>query len=314
MLRREAARHEPDSDRMRALLAGAMTEARTDQRPGRRVARLAWSLGAASMALLTLTAVAAAQVLASSGHHAAVTSATSSAGASTSPGIAASVSGSPSASNGPATPRPSAASSTVTTGPGTHANPGKPPGLSQAVSIRVMPVPYPAPLSLPAAGIRDWIAVGSRPDGQLVRANTPTRPLGTVEVSGYGPSIVNGPYQLSWTGGTPDQTRSGDGTWQSITAVDGRLRITVPWYGDRYTVDLFAGTVKTTGLVRVQAPNSSSTVSATIAPCAVDVCADVVSVTVDSSLLPAPGDLVIDLGPAQPGNGLGLGLAAVVLR
>ncbi len=192
-----------------------------------------------------------------------------------------------------------------------------PPALSAAVSINVSPALWMAGLTLPRSGDRDWIAVGSRRDGQLVRARTAARALGTVAVSGYGPSIVDGPYQVSWSGGTPEQQRSGDITWQSITAVDGGLRITVPLHGDRFTVDLYAGTVKTTGLVRVQAPNNPDTVSALLAPCSVDVCADVVSVSVDSSRLPGGGtrgDLIIDLGPAHPGVGLGLGLAAVVLR
>ncbi len=67
----------------------------------------------------------------------------------------------------------------------------------------------------------------------------------------------------------------------------------------------------------VPPPSSPDTVSAPLAPCSVDVCADVASVTVDSSRLlggGTSGDLIIDLGPARPGVGLGLGLAAVVLH
>jgi hypothetical protein len=191
------------------------------------------------------------------------------------------------------------------------------PALADAVSIAVAPSAWMTRIDLPGDDDRDWIVVGSRNDGKLIRAKRPTRSLGTVDVSGYGPSIVDGPYQVSWTGGSPEQERSESLTWQSITTVDGRLRITVPLQGDRFTVELYTGTVKTTGRVRVQAPNSSGTVASTLKPCKREVCADVVSVTVDSSKLSGggtSGDLIIDLEAAKPGTGLGLGLAAVVLR
>jgi hypothetical protein len=181
--------------------------------------------------------------------------------------------------------------------------------------VRISPTGDGTRLSLPRNGDRDWIVVGGRRDGRLTRAKRPARPLGTVTVSSIGPSVAPGPYNISWLDGVPEQDAT-VGTWQSITA-DGRMRITVPLRGDRFTVDLFAGTMKTTGLVTVSLAGSSDAVTTTVPSRSADTCADVISVTVDSSRLPgggASGEMVIDLGPARPGNGQGLGLAAVVLH
>jgi hypothetical protein len=339
LLRDEAAQHEPDIDRILTRMSAVQrdeAEKRTDPRGrsgplpragragapagtarGRARGRLAWPVAAAGVTVLTVATVAAAHVLTAPADGAATVSpavSTSSSSLSTAVSIAKPTpSGSPSAA--PSQPTGSAPD-TATAGQTQALATSAPSPLSNAVSIAVAPKPFGASLTLPG-GTRDWIAVGSRKDGVLVRAKNPTRALGTVTVSGYGPSVVDGPYQVAWGGGVPEQDRAGDITWQSITAVDGRLRITVPLKGDRFTVDLYAGTVKTTGRVQVQASGGAGAVSATVPPCSVDVCADVVSVTVDSAKLPgggASGDLVIDLGPAQPGVGLGLGLAAVVLR
>lgn len=210
-------------------------------------------------------------------------------------------------SSGTALADGSPTSTTTTTKPGSS--------LSRAVAVRISPAGDGTRLSLPRNGDRDWIVVGGQQDGRLTRAKRPDRPLGTVTVSGAGPSATPGPYDISWLDGVPVQNAT-VGTWQSITA-DGRMRITVPLRGDRFTVDLFAGTVKTTGLATVSLAGSSGAVTTTVPPCSVVTCADVISVTVDSSRLPgggASGQLIIDLGPARPGNGGGLGLAAVVLH
>ena len=165
----------------------------------------------------------------------------------------------------------------------------------------------------------DWIVVGSRQDGALIRAKESGSPLGTVTVSGDGPSVGPGPYLISWGGGSPEPSRTTDSTWQAVPAATGRLRITVPTRGGRFTVELFAGTMKTTGLVSVSMPGSTATVTSLLQPCERDACAHHVSVAVDSSRLPGggrSGDLVIDLGSAVTGGGGGggLGLAAVVLQ
>lgn len=300
--------------------------------PGRQPAsgggRVAWPLVAASVAVLTMATVAGARVLAP-GENAGVTvtpEATPTISRSLVPPV--SITPTPASTSGPPTPAiPTGTlswSSPGGTTPTTGATPTRggqaPQGVTgDAVSILVRPTGHGTELAVPRdSSDRDWIAVGSRTDGRLVRAKNPSRPLGAISVSGYGASIVHGPYRVSWSGGgTPEQSRDVDTTWQSITAVDGRIRITVPLRGDRFTVDLFAGTVKTTGQVRVSLDGSPGGVSAVLPMCRRDVCADVVSITVDSAHLPGggmSGDLVIDLGPARPGDGLGLGLAAVVLR
>lgn len=328
LLREEALRHEPDVERITARMAeqeaGDRHEIDAMDRPGsartirstalpvdlphssgrRRIAR---PLAVAFGAVLAVATVAATGTLISVWDSEAKTTPISVGGMSNNPN-----------STDPAqTGEPTAAPDSSSTNSPETTSRTRPAALADAVSITVTPTDWMTKIDLPGDDNRDWIAVGSRSDGKLIRAKRPTRSLGTVVVSGYGPSIVDGPYQVSWTGGAPEQDRSGSLTWQSVTAVDGRIRITVPLHGDRFTVELYTGTVSTTGLVRVQAPNSSDTVSATLEPCQVEICADIVSVTVDSSQLPGggtSGDLVIDLGPAKPGTGLGLGLAAVVLR
>jgi hypothetical protein len=356
LLRFEAARHEPDRDRILSLMAArehdefpipatvsSLDDRRRDQGQrarrawhrsgggrGSRAAeperasgggRVGWPLVAASVAVLTMATVAGARVLApqeSDGTDLPTPAATSRALAP------------PVTINGPQTAGPttamssratsasrSGAPSSTWTAPnrGAQMTSGK---LSDAVSIQLSPTGGGTQLALPRSSTeRDWIAVGARQDGKLVRRKDPTRALGDVTVSGYGPSIVYGPYQVSWTGGVPEQNRAIDGTWQSITAVDGRIRITAPLHGDALTIDLFAGTVRTTGMVRVQVGKASDEVTGLVPPCGTDICADIITVTVDSAKLPGggrSGDLVIDLGPARPGDGLGLGLAAVVLR
>ena len=283
--------------------------------------RLAWPLAAASVTVLALATVAGARMLGP--EQSTSTTAPTPSGTSTlGPAVTIDGTSTPSSSTAPTT---SAAPPTSTeqsapsfpvADPGGGGQPSG--GLADAVSIRVAPTGDATPVNLPRSGDRDWIVVGGRQDGVLVRAKSPSRPLGSVTVSGHGPSIVQGPYVVSWQGGSPEQSRSRETTWQSITAVDGRLRIAVPLRGDRFTVDLFAGTVKITGQVTVSLPGASSApVRALLQPCRVDVCATVVSVSVDGSKLPGEprsGELLIDLGPAHPGDAFGLGLAAVVLR
>jgi hypothetical protein len=287
--------------------------------------RVGWPLVAASFAVLTMATVAGASVLvpdadpvagptvsttvAATGHHTLGPAATAT---------------QPPATLGSAQPTTSATPSpparTTVSGPTpSPRGSGQPAqGLQDAVTIGVSPTGDGTQLDLPrGAQDLDWIVVGSRQDGALVRAKEAGRPLGTVTVSGEGPSVGPGPYLISWGGGNPEQSRTMDTTWQAVPAATGRLRITVPMQGDRFTVELFAGTVKTTGLVSVSTSGSADTVTSPLQPCGRDACAHHVSVVVDSSRLPGggrSGDLVIDLGAAWPGGGGGLGLAAVVLH
>jgi hypothetical protein len=350
LLRVEAAQHEPDRDRILALMTereqaeydvpasvSSLGVRRRDQvsregrgrgRPASGGGRMAWPLVAAGVAVLTMATVAGARVLAPGEDTKTTTTPEVTPTSSTSLGPPVSIDprtsqagGGTTASSTGTSPSPSSSSGTSPSTTWTSQAQGSqpPPGLpGGAVSIRVMPTGEGTRLALPrSSSDRDWIAVGSRGDGKLVRAKNPSRPLGTVTVSGYGPSIVQGPYQVSWSGGLPEQERTVDTTWQSITAVDGRIRMTVPPRGDRFTIDLFAGTVKTTGLVRVSFGGSADAVETQLKQCGRDICPAVVSITVDSARLPGggmSGDLVIDLGPARPGDGLGLGLAAVVLH
>jgi hypothetical protein len=69
--------------------------------------------------------------------------------------------------------------------------------------------------------------------------------------------------------------------------------------------------------VRLSGSGPVTPATAIVPPCRTDVCADVVSVSVDASRLPGggtSGELVIELGAERSQGGPGLGLAAVALR
>jgi hypothetical protein len=290
-----------------------------DARSVRGRARFAWPMVAASVAVLTMATVAGARALAPDASPDTTTTVSPALPGNSTLGPAITIEGSPTP-DGPGTRTSSPTSSSeIASADGSPASTTattktKPAiSLSRAVSVRTSPTGDGTRLSLPRNGDRDWIAVGGQ-DGRLVRAKRPDRPLGTVTVSGAGPLVASGPYDLSWQDGVP-VPNAAVGTWQSITA-DGRMRITVPLRGDRFTVDLFAGTVKAAGLVSVSLAGSSGAVTTSMPSCSAT-CAEVISVTVDSSQLPGggtSGELIIDLGPARPGNGGRLGLAAVVLH
>jgi hypothetical protein len=285
--------------------------------PSRR--RVGWPLVVASSAVLTMATVAGASVLVPSAGPGTGPAATATATGSHTLGPAATITQPPAPRGSAVSTAPATSSPSTTTGNGPTSTPGGPGrperALEGAVTIGVMPTGDGTQLSLPrSVQDLDWIAVGSRADGELVRAEHASRKLGTVTVSGHGSLVAPGPYRISWNGGVPEPSQTLDTTWQSITAVDGRLRVTVPLQGDQFTVKLFMGTVSTTGQVSVSAPGSTDTVTALVQPCERAVCSDVVSVVVDSSRLPGggkSGDLVIELG--MPGDGGSLGLAAVIL-
>lgn len=329
LLHDEASRHEPDRASIWRMIEEreaaeqslpprrpAARSERAAPAPGRR--RFAWPVAAAAVTALTMATVAGARTLVPTPDQAGTPIATTSGDHVLGPplSIATSATDTPGASRTTPATSTRGPAATVTAPTATApAHPGT--SVTGAVSIRVTPTADGTRLVLPRDGDRDWILTGSRADGRTIRAKRPTRPLGSVTVSGYGPAIVDGPYQISFTGGAPEQSRDGDHTWQSITAVDGRLRVTVPLRGDRFTVDLFTGTIRAAGEVSVQVLGSDAEPArGRLEPCGRDVCATVVSVVVDGASLPGggSGELAIDLGPADPGAGLGIGLAAVVLH
>lgn len=328
LLHGEANRHEPDRASILRMIeereaaersAAPRRPAGRSERPapvaGRR--RIAWPVAAAAVTALTMATVAGARTLVPAPDQTGTATATTTGDHILGPPLSIDTSA-PDTPDAAETTAPATGPSSANVAAPNATSPGHPgTPVADAVSIRVAPTPDGTRLTLPRGDDRDWILVGSRADGRTIRAKKPTRPLGSVTVSGYGPSIVDGPYRISFTGGAPEQSRDDDHTWQSITAVDGRLRITVPLQGDRFTVDVYAGTIRAAGQVGVQVLGSGAEpVRAQLAPCQRDVCPTIVSVTVDGAALPGggSGELAIDLGPAVPGSGLGIGLAAVVLH
>jgi hypothetical protein len=185
-----------------------------------------------------------------------------------------------------------------------------PASLAGAVMIGVSPVAGGTEVTFPRAGDRDWIVLGSRPDGVAVRNKRPSQALGTVTTPGAAASVVDGPYRIAYTGGVPQQSSAGAGTWQLVTADKSSQQVTVPLHGGTFTVDLFAGTVRTTGVVTVRLSGSGPVTPATaiVPPCRADVCAG--RGVRDSAL---PPSRCADRRPLRP-LGVPCGRGGVMLR
>lgn len=314
LLHDEAVRHEPDSVRLREILGvGAQRpEPASPTRSWRRRAVRLVALPAAVTLFGVGTAVAIAQTgpdgqqaarvtVTDSGHPSSGTisgTATSGPGRTTGPTRTGTASSTPR----PSTPRTTAVSRVR---------------LDAKVRVSTTVVPDRTRVTLPGSGDRDWIAVGARRDGKFVRAKHAGPTLGTVTVSDPGASVLPGPFDVSWTGGLPEQDRQLSTTWQSVTSA-GRMTLTVPAGSDWRSLVLSAGTVRATGVVTVRLAGhpSADQVRAELPRCGQDVCAHMVRIDLADALPRswAGDDLVVELTAARSPHALGIGLAAVELR
>ncbi|HET9655547.1 MAG TPA: hypothetical protein VFP72_09350 [Kineosporiaceae bacterium] len=338
LLRREAEQYEPDRARILARMAeGERALAEIKERKGRRRGWLqrafvpqrtgarqsgglgghfAWPVVAAGLAVVTVAGVAGARVVAGHSPVPAPPAATATGARSLGPALTLPSETASARATTTAAPTPTVTPSTST--------PAKP-STSTAVAlwpnvwIGVQPVPNGAQVSFPRPGDKDWLLIGSRSDGKVVRMKSASRPITSVTASGNGAGIVDSPFRINFTGGIPESARDGDVTWQSASAVDGRIQVVIPLRPDKFTLDLFTGTVKTSALVKVRLEGGSTQqlTQNLLQACSTDVCPGVASVYVDASYLPADmpaTNLVVEIVPEHPGSGLGFGLAAVAVR
>jgi len=76
-------------------------------------------------------------------------------------------------------------------------------------------------VNLAAPELLDWLAVGTRSDGVLVRAKrAAAAPVLTLERV-PGATVTPSPFRVSWTGGLPEQDRKGASTWSTVPAGSG---------------------------------------------------------------------------------------------
>lgn len=336
LLRREAERYEPDRARILARMAeGERALAEIKERRGRRrgwlrrafvpqrtgvrqsgglCGQFAWPVVAAGLAVVTVAGVAGARVVAGDSPVPAPPAVTAPGARSLGPALT--LPSETARATATAVPTPTV---TPSTSPSARPSTSAAATLWPSVWVGVQPVPNGTQASFPRPGDRDWMLIGSRSDGRVVRMKNASRPITGVTASGNGPGIVDGPFRINFTGGIPESAREGNVTWQAVTAVNGRVQVVVPLRPERFTLDLFTGTVKTSALVKVRLEGGSTQqlTQSTLQPCTTDVCPDVASVNVDASYLPADmpaTNLVVEIVPEHPGSGLGFGLAAVAVR
>lgn len=123
-----------------------------------------------------------------------------------------------STTRGPATSEPAPDSSTRTTPrpqPPATTRPDGPPAGPYRIGVSAAP----GDLVLATPAVSDWVAVGVRADGRLVRAKRPT--LGTLlEVGVPDGPLATAPVRTSWSDGVPEQDRTVD-TWLELPATSG---------------------------------------------------------------------------------------------
>lgn len=171
-------------------------------------------------------------------------------------------------------------------------------------------------VTLPRAGDRDWMIVGARRDGKVIRAKSGTGEIVGVSPEGADATVVPGPLRVAWSGGAPEQDRSGVTTWWSVPSGTARQQIVVR-LREPATIDLFVGVggpgegPRGTLVAAVSAPGRGPALdgpSATLAVPSSDGAA-VVSVRVDDVV---PGSTVtLTLSGARDGGELAVSAVAV---
>ncbi len=107
-------------------------------------------------------------------------------------------------------------------------------------------------ITLPAAGIRDWVLYGhstNRSVGERVRANLPKPIIGRLDMIGADPTVVPGTSRFDWSGGSPQQTGRNHADALALRA-SGEFRLTVPITGQAGHLNLYLGTLGVQGAVR----------------------------------------------------------------
>ncbi len=144
---------------------------------------------------------------------------------------------------------PAHASTSVSSDPTTPSGTSSAPsttftGTAGSVTVGVVSRSQGYSFTLPATGVRDWVVTGSRQDGKPVRLKRATASVtGTpVDAVASSDAVQSGGFSVAWSGGAPEQDRTGDTTWLELSADPAQARITVPVGTEAGEVDLYAGT------------------------------------------------------------------------
>lgn len=269
LLRAEAARHEPDRalilSRLDEELRGPSQRIRTfyrDIRSGRRTRVLNWPVLVAAAAVTVVLGVAGVRAVWVGDQRTAGPAgpgplpAPATAG---NPTLTPSTTTSPQTSLGEAvTPTPSATGHRPSASASSDAGSRQ---LASGTQVNLHLVQPGTAFHLPAPGYSDWMVVGARQDGTVVHQKSAAPAIQNPLVLGSAaPKAVTGPFVIDWTGGFPEQDRSGDVTWWAVPGNSGyAITVTLPHRNERSIVQLCLGTVDAMALVSAWAlpPGSS---------------------------------------------------------
>lgn len=106
------------------------------------------------------------------------------------------------------------------------------------VSLDVSDIPDG--LELSADGYLDWVVAGARSDGVIVRLN---QGPGAITVAGPSPAAQRAaaPFEVTWSNGKPEQSRTGNRTWWSAPAQPAVFTVRVDASLGAAEVALYAG-------------------------------------------------------------------------
>jgi hypothetical protein len=221
-----------------------------------------------------------------------------------------------------APPRTTDGSTGSTTGTGGQGSPGTSPSAPSGsvvnagiFNVEVAPVPQGSTYRLPLNGGRQWLVVGSSPDGSQPHFPPDASTLGPAQVMGSGQSIEAGPYKLSWDPGATGTQVQQSGTWMvvagSVRGVESGLRIPVRvQHQPPVKIVLLTGLVGSGGQVTVSGADTKAT--AQLPSCGEPICPAVVTITLGTDSQPSNvQEMVIDLNAT--GKDAKVGLAAVEL-
>lgn len=169
----------------------------------------------------------------------------------------------------------------------------------------------PGRLGLPVAGgeVRDWVVVGARNDGKLVRQKNGAGLIAAPEVVAGSAEPASAPVNVTWSGGIPEQDRTDNGKWWTAPSAPTVFRVRLGALDRPSKVTLYLGATGTTVQVRASVDGLSGTgTSASVSPGA----KAAVTIQLDQ---PAVGHTVtIEVGAGDSSTEGTISLAAVVLR
>jgi hypothetical protein len=127
------------------------------------------------------------------------------------------------------------------------------PGRSARVTVETLDPTTTRSVKLGGAGLLDWLALGTRPDLQQVRARGgAAAALITVEQPATATSEPS-PFRTSWTGGLPEPARTGASTWLRFKGPQ-EVSVTLAPSERARTVVLYTGTKDVHAALSINGP------------------------------------------------------------